>query len=118
MTGDERGSGTLLVTVAVVVLAVAAAVLVLAGAALAAIQRVRSAADLVALSAASAQADGEDPCAAAFRIAVANEVELHDCQAAGDWLDFAVTVTVAAPSDSLSGRFGFTTRSHAGWVRS
>lgn len=116
MTGRERGSGTLLVTVAVILLAVAASVLLLVGAALTSVQRVRSAADLVAVSAASAQAAGEDPCVAALRIADANQVELRDCRAAGDLLDFVVTVTIAAPPDSLPGRFGFTTRSHAGWV--
>lgn len=118
MSRGEQGSGTLLVTMAVMLLAVAAAGLLLIGAAVTAIQQVRSAADLVAVSAASAQAGGDRPCAAAARIAVANQVELRDCQAAGDLIDFAVTVTVAAPPDSLPGRFGFTTRSHAGWVSS
>ncbi|MCW5951799.1 MAG: flp pilus-assembly TadE/G-like family protein [Propionibacteriaceae bacterium] len=118
MTGEERGSGTLLVTVAVVLLAVVASVLLLFGTALTGIQRVRSAADLVAISAASAQAVGEDPCAAALRIATANQVELRECRAAGDLLDFVVTVTIAAAPDSLPGRFGFTARSHAGWVSS
>lgn len=118
MTHAERGSGTLLMTVAVVLLAVVASVLLLVGTALAGIQRVRSAADLVALSAASAQADGADPCAAADRIAAANQVELRECGTAGDLLDFVVTVTVAAPPDSLPGRLGFTTVSHGGWVMS
>ena len=116
MTRDERGSGTLLVVAGVVLAAVAASVLVLVGIALTGIQRVRSAADLVALSAATAQANGDEPCVAAAQLAAANQVELRDCRAAGDLLDFVVTVTVAAPSDSLPGRFGFTTRSHAGWV--
>lgn len=118
MTREERGSGTLLVAVAVVLLAVVAAVLLLVGAALTGIRQVRSASDLVAVSAASAQANGEPPCVAAARMAEANHVELRDCQAAGDLIDFVVTVTIAAPADSLPGKFGFTTRSHAGWVSS
>ncbi len=116
MSGAERGSGTLLVTLVAVLLAVAASILLLAGAALAGIQQVRSAADLVALSAAAAQAGGAEPCAAADQFAVANQVELRECRVAGDLLDFVVTVTVAAPPDSLPGRLGFTTRSHAGWL--
>lgn len=116
MTGSERGSGSLLVAAAVLVIAVATSVVVLAGSALLGVQRVRAAADLVAVSAAAAQADGGDPCAAAARVAVANQVELRECVVAGDLLDFAVTVTVAAPADSLPGRWGFTSRSHAGWM--
>lgn len=112
----ERGSGTLLMTVAVVLLGVGGAIALLVGGALAAVQQLQSAADLVALSAAAAQADGEDACAAARPIAQANRVELRQCQVAGDLLDFVVTVTVAAEPDSLPGRLGFTTRSHAGWV--
>ena len=54
MTGSERGSGSLLVAAAVLVIAVAASVVVLAGSALLGVQRVRAAADLVAVSAAAA----------------------------------------------------------------
>lgn len=115
MKGVERGSGTLLVTATVVVLGVGSAVAVLVGGALASVQQTRSAADLVALSAAVAQADGADACAAAGQIARENRVELSECRTAGDLLEFVVSVTVAAP-DSLPGRLGFTARSHAGWV--
>lgn len=116
MTGTERGSGTLLMTSVVVVLGVMAAVVVLLGAGVAGIQQTQSAADLVAVSAAAAEAAGEDACAAAARIAAANQVELRDCATAGDLLDFVVTVTVAPPPGSLPAGLGFTTRSHAGWV--
>ncbi len=116
MTGSERGSGSLMMAVGVVLLAVTGFVVVGVGSGLAGAQRVREAADLVALSAAAAYADGKDACAAATRIAAANQVELRGCETAGDLLDFVVTVTVAAPADSLPGRLGFTTRSHAGWV--
>ena len=116
MTGAERGSGSLMMAGGVVLLAVAGVVAVGVGSGLAGVQRVREAADLVALSAAAANADGRDACAAAARIAAANQVELRGCETAGDLLDFVVTVTVAAPADSLPGRLGFTTRSHAGWV--
>ena len=118
MTGGERGSGSLMTAFGVVLFGVVAAVVVLVGSGLAAAQRVRQAADLVAVSAAAASADGGDACAAAARIAAANQVELRGCEAAGDLLDFAVTVTVAAPADSLPGRLGFVTRSYAGWVLS
>lgn len=113
--GAERGSGTLMMTVAVVLLAVGAAVVVGVGGALASIQQTQSAGDLVAVSAAAAQAEGKDACVAAGEIARANRVELSSCRTAGDLLDFVVTVTVAAP-DSLPGRLGFTARSHAGWT--
>lgn len=116
MSDGERGSGTLLMAAGVMLLAIAASVLLLVGAGLTGVQRVRSAADLVAVSAATAQASGEDPCLVAARIAVANQVELRGCESAGDLLDFVVTVTVAAPAGSLPARFGFTARSHAGWV--
>ena len=112
----ERGSGTMLVVAAVLLIALAGTVVMLVGGTLAAVERVRGAADLVAVSAAAAQADGGDACVAASRIATANQVELRNCRTAGDLLDFVVTVTVAAPAGSLPDRFGYTARSHAGWV--
>ncbi len=112
--GEERGSGTLLMFAAVVLIgALAAAGIAVAGVWVA-IQRVQAAADLVAVSAAAAQAGGQDACVAAGRLARANQVELRDCSIAGDLIDFAVTVTIAAPPGSLP--VDFTTRSHAGWV--
>lgn len=106
----------MLVVAAVLLIALAGTVVMLVGGTLAAVERVRGAADLVAVSAAAAQADGGDACVAASRIATANQVELRNCRTAGDLLDFVVTVTVAAPAGSLPDRFGYTARSHAGWV--
>ena len=113
---NEHGSGTLLMALGVVLLGVGASIAVLVGGVLMSTQQVRSAADLVALSAAAAQADGGGACTAAGQLARANRVVLTDCQTAGDLLDFAVSVTVVAPPDSLPGMLGFTTQSHAGWV--
>ena len=99
-----------------VLISLAGAAVMVVASALMVVERVRGAADLVAVSAAAAQADGGDACVAASRIATANQVELRDCRTAGDLLDFVVTVTVAAPAGSLPDRFGYTARSYAGWV--
>ncbi|MDQ7992536.1 MAG: Rv3654c family TadE-like protein [Propionicimonas sp.] len=94
--GAEAGSGTLLVAAAVLVAGVGVAVVLLVATALAGWQRVRGAADLVALSGAVAFADGRDACRAAARLATDNQVELRRCTVSGDLLGFAVTVEVGA----------------------
>lgn len=61
---------------------------------LAAAHRVRSAADLAALSGATAETRGEDGCAAARVAARSNGAEVTRCEQAGDDLDFVLTVRV------------------------
>ncbi|PFG17754.1 secretion/DNA translocation related TadE-like protein [Propionicimonas paludicola] len=60
----------------------------------AAAQKANAAADLVALSGASAQATGEGACRGAARAAQANAVRLSGCRVVGDLLEFAVAVEV------------------------
>lgn len=112
----ERGSGTMLVAAAILVAGVVVAVVVGFGAALAASHRVRAAADLVAISAATEHAGGADACRAAARIAAANGVRLQACELRGDLVDFAVTVAVSLPTpvDWLPAEF--TAQAHAGWL--
>ncbi|MFT4108928.1 Rv3654c family TadE-like protein [Propionicimonas sp.] len=93
----QRGAATVLVAgVALVTMLVAGMLLVVAGY-VAAVHRVRGAADLVALSAAAAFARGRDACAAAEALAVQNGVLLGSCRVRGDVLEFAVSVTVSRP---------------------
>lgn len=95
--GSERGSGTALVAaVTLVLLAVTVAALVVATF-LAAADRARGAADLVALSAAAEQARAGNGCRTAGRLAELNGVELIRCAGRGDSLDFVVSVTVRQP---------------------
>lgn len=92
---NDRGVGTLLTTgVALVLLALAtygAVLVVWLGLAVG----VQNAADLAALSAASAVADGGEPCAAAADAAVRNGAELSDCVVRGDSGAFVVEVSVS-----------------------
>lgn len=92
--GDQRGAGTALVAAVVLVLMVVAAGLVVLSGYVAAIHHARAAADLVALSAASSRARGQDACRAAARVATSNGVDIAECRTRGDSLDFVVTVTV------------------------
>ncbi|MDO5534939.1 MAG: hypothetical protein Q4F65_09835, partial [Propionibacteriaceae bacterium] len=62
--GDERGSALVLSSLVVAVLVGLGVLLVVAGAVRAEGERVRGAADLVALAGAQAQAAGADGCAA------------------------------------------------------
>lgn len=98
-SGSEAGSGTLLVVAALLLAGIAVAVVLVLATAIAGWQRVRGAADLVALSAAVAYADGGNACRAAADIAAENQVELRRCVLAGDLLDFAVTVEVGVAAD-------------------
>lgn len=96
-SADERGSGTVLVAGVVLALAmVTAAVLVVVGY-LASSSRVRTVADLVALSGAAGALRGEDPCGSAATLARSNGVRLVGCRVAGDSLDFVVSATVEQP---------------------
>ncbi len=98
MTGrarDEHGSGTGLVSMAIAVVALVALVGVVVGSLVMAREQVALSADQAALSAARAQAMGEDACATAAEIARANGTELVSCDLVADLDAFVVTVTVS-----------------------
>lgn len=89
---SERGSGSMImIGVMLVVTTVALAGICIAGYLVAA-HRVRSAADLAALSGASAVSRGEEGCRAARSNARANGVTVASCAQVGDEVDFVVTV--------------------------
>lgn len=108
----------MLAAAAVVLAGVTGSLVMAVATALAAAERVRGAADLVAVSAAAEYASGSDACLAAARIATANRVELRECSVVGDELDFAVTVVVGMPADGRPGLLpaDFASRAHAGWL--
>lgn len=81
----------LMIGVMAVMLALSVAGVCITGYLLAA-QRARTAADLAALSGATAFAGGEDACAAARRFARANSASVVSCNQVGDAVDFVVTV--------------------------
>lgn len=88
----ERGVGTMLmIGVMAVMLALSLAGVCIAGYWLAA-QRARTAADLAALSGATAYAAGRDACAAARGNAWHNNAAVARCDQVGDAIDFVVMV--------------------------
>ncbi|MGC3995665.1 MAG: flp pilus-assembly TadE/G-like family protein [Propionicimonas sp.] len=102
---SERGVGTVLVAGVLLVTMLVGAVLVVVAGYVAALHHARGSADLVALSAAAAFAQGQDACVTAGVLAAQNGVVLQSCSVRGDILEFAVSVTVsrrvAAPSPVL-----------------
>lgn len=113
---NQRGSGTVLVAAVVLVLMLVSVGLLVVAGYIAAAHHARAAADLAALSGASARAQGQDACRAAAVVAARNGVRLVSCRERGDSLDFVVTVTVAqqvsVPSPVLPGSVDAT--AHAG----
>lgn len=92
---DERGSGSMLMMgVCVVVMMLGAVAMIICGYLIAG-HRARAAADLAALSGATAASQGTDPCAAARRNAEAHRARITGCERVGDQIDFVVTVTAA-----------------------
>ena len=87
-----------MVGIMMVVLALSMTAICIAGYLLAA-HRVRAAADLAALSGASAFASGADACAAARSNAKANNAQVLSCQQVGDVMDFVVTVRAEVEVD-------------------
>ncbi|MGB7962292.1 MAG: Rv3654c family TadE-like protein, partial [Propionicimonas sp.] len=79
------------------VAAVVAAAVILGCAAMLAAHRVRSAADLVAISAGAEKSRGGDACQSARQVASSNGVSVRECRISGDDLDFVISVTVALP---------------------
>lgn len=98
-TRSERGVGTVvMVGVMAVILALTLAGICIAGYLVAA-TRARTAADLAALSGATAYAAGQDACAAARRNARANGASVVLCNQVGDAVDFVVTVRAQVQVD-------------------
>jgi secretion/DNA translocation related TadE-like protein len=92
--GSEQGSGSMLmIGVMTVVLFLSLGAICIAGYLVAA-HRARTAADLAALSGASAVVNGDQACGAAERIAEANGAHLETCSRVGDPIDFVVSVRV------------------------
>ena len=94
----EAGSGTVLVGAVIMVGAVVAFIAIVVVSYVMAHRRAAEVADLVAISAAAQYAAAADPCQAARRIAVDNDVSLTECTVAGDAWDFVVSVTVETPA--------------------
>nr|WP_294691788.1 Rv3654c family TadE-like protein [uncultured Friedmanniella sp.] len=93
----ERGSvSVLLAGVLGVVVVLTGMALLVAGYEVAQ-HRVRGAADLVAVSAATAYAQGRDPCDQAERTAADNGSTVLSCSTVGDLVAYVVSVRVAFP---------------------
>ena len=91
----ERGAASLLATACLGVLVLIGAALAVVGAMVADHRRAQAAADLAALSGATALQRGQDACAEAGRVATANQARLAQCQVAGQ--DVVVSVRVTGP---------------------
>jgi secretion/DNA translocation related TadE-like protein len=91
----ERGSATLFAVAVIGVLVLVGAALGVVAAMVHAHRAAQSAADLAALAGAHALATGEDGCAAATTVAVANGAVLELCAVGA--LDLRVMVTVTGP---------------------
>jgi secretion/DNA translocation related TadE-like protein len=91
----ERGAATVLVVAFLGLLLLVGAALGVVGAMFRAHRAAQSAADLAALSGAAAVARGEDPCAAAARVAEANGATLVSC--APDGFEVRVVAEVDGP---------------------
>jgi secretion/DNA translocation related TadE-like protein len=90
----DRGSATIFAAAISLVLVMAATVAVVVVAVVLASHTARSAADLAALAAATAEVGGSDACAAARVNARANGAEVTSCQVAGETSSFVVAVTL------------------------
>ena len=96
--GSDRGSATVFAAALSLVLVMAATAAVLVVAVVLAGHRARSAADVAALAAATAEVGGGDPCSAARANARTNGAEVTTCQVAGESSSFVVAVTVTVPT--------------------
>jgi secretion/DNA translocation related TadE-like protein len=104
---DERGAATVLTISCIGLLLLLGAALSVVTAMVAAHRQAQAAADLAALAAASAIADGGDPCGEGAAVASANGATLTSCTIDGS--DAVVEVLVTGPrwlgqSGDLTGR--------------
>ena len=91
---DQRGSGSMLMLGVIGALSLLGLGAMCMATYLAAVHHARGAADLAALSGAVAVQAGEDGCASAERVALANETSLLTCDRVGDAVDFVISVKV------------------------
>ncbi len=89
---SDRGSGTGLLAVVAIALSVAAVLVCLVGGYVAAVHRARAAADLSALSGATAFLGGRDACQAAAVSAQSNDATVTSCRLEGTAGSFVLTV--------------------------
>jgi secretion/DNA translocation related TadE-like protein len=94
---QERGSASVLVAGLLGVLVVLTGVALLVAGYETAQHRVRAAADLAAVSAAAAFAQGRDACHQARRTAGDNGATVLSCSTVGDPVEYVVSVRVALP---------------------
>lgn len=92
---DARGSASLFAVSCLAVLLLLGGALGVVAAMVHAHRAAQSAADLAALSAATALAQGRDPCAAGATTAAANDARITGCAVAG--LEATVRVEVTGP---------------------
>lgn len=95
-TAGERGSASLLVIALLGLLMILGAAMSFVAGVVADHRAAQSAADLSALAGAQALQRGQDPCAAANRIAAANGASVRSCDVSGE--EVVVDVTVEARS--------------------
>ena len=93
--GSERGAATVLAVALAGLLLVLGGALAMVAALIADHRRAQASADLAALSGATALARGQDACAAAARVAQANDGLLGSCVVSG--LVVEVSVSVPGP---------------------
>lgn len=93
----ERGSGTVLVLVVMMMLGITGGSVALVGAAIGVRHRAETAADLAALSGAAALARGTPPCPIAARIARVNGATVETCNVAGAMVNVTVTLQPQGP---------------------
>ncbi|WP_311317428.1 Rv3654c family TadE-like protein [Propionibacterium freudenreichii] len=101
---DERGSGSVLALIIVLVTCVVAYWTVVFAGWVGSIHRARSAADMASLAGAHALQVNGDACSEARRIATSNGAELTDCTPTRGIGEYVVEVTIAMPpTPSLPG---------------
>ncbi|GAA3820604.1 hypothetical protein GCM10022242_22850 [Nocardioides panacisoli] len=95
MARDERGGATVFTISCIGLLLLLGAALSVVAAMVAAHREAQAAADLAALAAASAIADGGDPCGEGAAVAAANGARLTSCSIEGT--DAVIEVVVTGP---------------------
>lgn len=94
---DERGAGTLLIGIVMMVLVMATIVAIWITGWLGSARRADDAADLTALTGAQAYGSGADACSASRAAATANGARVEQCSVEGGSYSWVVRVTVSVP---------------------
>ncbi|MFW6205409.1 MAG: Rv3654c family TadE-like protein [Actinomycetota bacterium] len=93
----ERGAGSVLVLAAVLVIVTALLAVATLGSGYRARHRAAAAADLSALAAAETLRSGDDPCAAAEKVSMANGASLRSCAVEGWEVEVAAATAIRGP---------------------